>query len=130
MDLLNALLDSARGGATDQTGRQFGLDSSQTPSVMAKLVLALAAGVQKYTMSPAGLAGLAEALKSGGRERYLDEPESLADSGAVNDGDNFLGRILGSKDVSPQVAAGAAWETGIRKRFPTVARHGKRPVTP
>jgi hypothetical protein len=113
MDLLNALLDSAKGGATDQIGRQFGLDSSQTESVMAKLVPALAAGVQKNTQSADGLAGLTNALRSGGHERYLDEPESLADSGAVSDGNNILGHILGSKDVSRQVAAGAASETGI-----------------
>lgn len=126
MDLLNALLDSAKGGATDQIGRQFGLDSSQTESVMAKLVPALAAGVQNNTQSADGIAGLAKALQSGNHQRYLDEPESLADSGAVSDGNNILGHILGSKDVSRQVAAGAASETGIsadviKKMLPLVA---------
>lgn len=113
MDLLNALLDSAKGGATDQIASKFGLDSGQTESVMAKLVPALAAGVQNNSQSADGLAGLARALQSGGHERYLDEPESLADSGAVADGNAILGHVLGSKDVSRQLAAGAASETGI-----------------
>jgi hypothetical protein len=126
MDLLNALMDSATGGATEQIGRQFGLDGSQTESILAKLVPALAAGVQNNTQSAEGLAGLAGALKSGGHERYLDEPESLADSGAVSDGNNILGHILGSKDVSRQLAAGAATETGIsadviKKMLPLIA---------
>lgn len=113
MDLLNALMDSAKSGATDQIGRQFGLDGDQTSSVIGQLVPALAAGVQKNTRSADGVAGLAKALRGGAHSRYLDEPESLADSGAVADGNGILGHILGSKDVSREVAAGAAQNTGI-----------------
>lgn len=113
MDLLNALLDSATGGAAKQIGSQFGLDGSQTQDVLAKLVPALAAGVQQNTQSADGLAGLTKALQGGGHQRYLDEPESLADAGAVADGNGILGHILGSKDVSRQLAAGAASVTGI-----------------
>jgi len=80
---------------------------------MAQLVPALAAGVQKNTQAADGLAGLTRALQSGNHERYLDEPESLADSGATADGIGILGHVLGSKDVSRQVAAAATSETGI-----------------
>lgn len=126
MDLLNALLDSAKNGATDQIGQQFGLDGGQTSSVIEQLVPALTAGMQKNTQSADGIAGLAKALRGGGHSRYLDEPEALADSGAITDGNGILGHLLGSKDVSRQVAAGAAQNTGIdasiiKKMLPLVA---------
>jgi hypothetical protein len=126
MDLLQELLKTASGGATNQIGQTFGLDNSQTENIISKLVPALAAGVQKNTQSVDGLAGLTRALQSGGHERYLDEPTSLADSGATTDGNGILGHLLGSKDVSRQVAAEAASETGvsadiIKKMLPLVA---------
>jgi hypothetical protein len=126
MDLLKVLLDSAGGGATGEIGRKFGLDSGQTESVMAQLVPALAAGLQKNAQAEGGLASLAGALSRGGHERYLDEPESLTDSGAIADGNGILGHILGSKDVSRQVAAAAASQTGvgadvIKQMLPLVA---------
>lgn len=113
MDLLEKLLEGARGGATDQIAGQLGLNSGQAESLIAKLAPALAAGIQKNTQSADGLAGLTGALQSGGHQRYLDEPESLADSGAIADGNGILGHILGSKDVSREVAAAASADTGI-----------------
>jgi hypothetical protein len=126
MGILDVLLDSAKSGATDQLASQFGLSGGQTESVLAQLVPALTAGMQKNVASADGLAGLAKALQGGGHQRYLDEPASLADTGAVADGNGILGHLLGSKDVSRKVASGAASQTGIdadiiKKMLPLVA---------
>jgi hypothetical protein len=126
MDILNVLLEGAQGGATDQIARKFGLDGAQTTDVIGQLVPALAGGLQKNTQSADGLAGLVKALQGGGHQRYLDEPEALADSGAIDDGNGILGHLLGSKDVSRQVASQAASNTGIdagiiKKMLPLVA---------
>jgi len=113
VDILNLLLKGAQGGAAEQIGRKFGLDGGQTQSALAEIVPALAGGLQKNTQSADGLAGLAKALQGGGHQRYIDEPESLDDSGAIEDGNGVLGHILGSKDVSRQLAARAESNTGI-----------------
>lgn len=126
MDLLQQLLKDAGGGATSQIAKQFGLDDSQAGNILGQLVPALTAGLKKNTGSTGGVEGLAKALQKGGHQRYIDEPETLGDSGAVNDGNNILGHLLGSKDVSRQVAAAASSNTGIdagivKKMLPLVA---------
>src|SRR5690606_12490528 len=71
-------------------------------------------------------AGLERALKSERHQRYLDDPDRLTDEDAREDGNNILGHLFGSKDVSRGVAARAAEDTGfdaslIRKALPLVA---------
>ena len=113
MDLLNTLMKGAQGGAVDQLGRKFGLDGAQTQQALGAIMPALAGGLQKNTQSADGLAGLTKALQSGGHQRYLDEPESLDDSGAIADGNGVLGHLLGSKDASRALADQTQSSTGI-----------------
>ena len=66
------------------------------------------------------------ALSSGGHERYIDNPETLEREDTIQDGNGILGHILGSKDVSRQVARNAAAQSGIgedvlKKMLPVVA---------
>lgn len=113
MDILSALLAAQGGGATRQIGQQFGLNQDQVGSVISALVPALAAGVQRNTSAEGGLDSLLGALTGGGHQRYLDDPSTIAQPGTVRDGNNILGHIFGSKDVSRQVATQAAAQTGI-----------------
>ena len=83
-------------------------------------------GMQKNTADDNGLAGLRRALESGGHDRYIDKPELLASEETRNDGNNILGHIFGSKDVSRNVAAAASKDTGIdasliKKALPLLA---------
>ena len=113
MDLLKVLLQTTQGGTTKQIGDQFGLDQSQTESLLGQLVPALAEGLKNNTQSADGMAGLTKALQNGGHERYLDEPTALKDTSAVQDGNNILGHLFGDKSVSREVAAQASKNTGI-----------------
>jgi hypothetical protein len=66
------------------------------------------------------------ALSSGGHERYIDNPDALESEATIQDGNGILGHILGSKDVSRQVARNAAAQTGIgedvlKRMLPVVA---------
>jgi hypothetical protein len=92
---------------------QLGLDETQTASALSALVPALATGVQRNVQAPGGLEGLATALTTGNHQRYLDNPDALADPAAVEDGNGILGHVLGSKDVSREVATRAAAQTGL-----------------
>jgi hypothetical protein len=113
MDLLQTVLNAGDGAAVAELGRNFGLDQGQTAAAVGQLLPALAAGLSRNTAQPGGLEGLLGALAGGRHERYLDDPASMLDASTVQEGNGILGHVLGSKDVSRQVAAHASARTGI-----------------
>jgi len=124
---LTDLLESAGGSQSiAKLAAQFGLDKADASKLIGALSPALVKGMQKQTASPETRAGLERAIQSERHQRYLDEPELLADEEARKDGNGILGHLFGSKDVSRDVAARAAEDTGIdaaliRKALPIVA---------
>lgn len=126
MNILEALLAAQGGGAVKQLGQQFGLEGDQTAAALSALVPALAAGLAKNATKDGGLAGLTAALSGGRHGSYLDDLASLASPSTTADGNSILGHILGSKDVSRQVAAQAAVSSGVgpeilKRMLPVVA---------
>ena len=126
MDLMDLLKASGGGDSLGQLAKTVGLGSGDTANLVKSLAPALMRGVQKNATDDSGLAGLRRALETGGHNRYLEKPELLADAATVADGNNILGHIFGSKDVSRNVAAAAAKDTGIdasmiKKALPLLA---------
>jgi hypothetical protein len=126
MDILGTLLASARNGSLSQAAQSRGVDSSGVEALLKQLVPALTNGVKQNAASKDGLNNLTRALTQGNHQRYLDDKSALDSAAAVDDGNNILGHILGSKDVSRQLAARAAGNTGIdvdtiKKLLPVIA---------
>jgi len=126
MDLLDLLKSTGGDDSIGELAGAVGLGSSDTNKLIGALAPALMGGLQKNTASDSGLAGLRKALESGGHDRYLDNPKLLRDEATRADGNNILGHLFGSKDVSRNVAGHAAKETGIdagliKKALPLVA---------
>lgn len=126
MGILDTVLGAADGGAIGQLASQFGLSPEQASSAVGALMPALASGLQNNASTEGGLGALASALAQGGHETYLDDPTSLAQPATTDDGNAILGHVLGSKDVSRQVAGQASAQTGIdpailKKMLPVVA---------
>jgi len=120
------LLNAGSGGAVQQLARNFGLDAGQVSSAISNLLPALGQGLARNASKPDGLESLLGALASGAHSRYLENPDVLGDPATVQDGNGILGHILGSKDVSRQVATRASAQTGIgqdvlKKMLPVVA---------
>ena len=113
MDLLQTILNAKDGRAVDDLGRNLGLDRDQTVSAIQGLMPALAGAMATNAARPGGLESLEAALARGGHARYLDDPLQVAQPEGVLDGNGILGHLFGSKDVSRQVASGAAAQTGI-----------------
>lgn len=114
MSILDVILSAQGGGAVRQIGNQFGLDESQTQSAIAALLPALAGAVNQNAGSGGGgLDALLGALQGGNHARYLDDPSTLSDPGTTQDGNNILGHLFGSKEVSREVASRASAQTGI-----------------
>ena len=126
MDFMDLLKAAGGDSSLGQLAKTVGLGSSDTSKLVEALAPALMRGMQKNTADDNGLAGLRRALENGGHERYLDKPELLASKKTRKDGNNILGHIFGSKDVSRNVAAAAAKDTGIsasliKKALPLLA---------
>lgn len=126
MNILDAIVNAQGGAAVRQLGSQVGLAPDQTTAALAALVPALAAGFQRNLQGQGGLDSLISALASGNHGEYIDRPTSLGDQSAVADGNGILGHLLGSKDVSREVASRAAAQTGLsaevlKRMLPLVA---------
>lgn len=113
MNILDAVLQANGGQAVRQAGEQLGLSEGQTTSALGALIPALVAGMGRNTSQQGGLDSLLGALMTGGHQRYVDSPDALLGGGAVDEGNGILGHILGSKDVSRQVASRASAQTGL-----------------
>ena len=123
MDLLKTT------GGSDSVGRlaeAVGLGSGDTAKLVDALAPALMGSLKKNAGDDRGLAGFRRALETGGHDRYLDDPALMGSEDTRTDGNRILGHIFGSKDVSRNVAAAAAGETGIdagliKKALPLLA---------
>lgn len=113
MNILDAIVNAQDGAAVRQLGSQVGLAPDQATAALSALVPALAAGFQRNIQSQGGLESLTTALSSGSHGQYIDNPTSLGDRSAVADGNGILGHLLGSKDVSREVASRASAQTGL-----------------
>lgn len=113
MDLLN-LLESAGGKQSlESIAGKLGIDSSKTNDLVGALAPALMGGLQKQTQSSDGLSSLENALQKGNHQQYLKKPDLMSSLDTLKDGNNILGHLFGSKDVSRNVASQAAASTGI-----------------
>ncbi|MEM7762759.1 MAG: DUF937 domain-containing protein [Pseudomonadota bacterium] len=126
MSILETILKSQSGGLVKQVSSQLGIDQGQAGAAIAQLLPALTQGMKKNVEKPQGLESLLGALQGGNHSRYVEQPDSLGSSDTIRDGNSILGHLLGSKDVSRQVAANAAQKTGLdtgvlKKMLPMVA---------
>jgi hypothetical protein len=113
MNILDMITSANNGAAVKQIGSQVGLDEQQTTTALSALMPALAAGFNRNLQSPDGLGSLISALASGNHQKYLDNPAVLNDASAVADGNGILSHVLGSKDVSREVANRVSAQSGI-----------------
>lgn len=123
---LRDIIESAGAPAISQMARQLGIDEGDARSAAGQMLPALARGLQRNATQPGGLDSLLGALAGGGHERYVEHPREIGNPATIADGNAILEHILGSKDVSRNVAGHAAAETGLdasvlRKMLPMLA---------
>ncbi len=125
MNLLNMVLENS--GMVDQLGKQFGLDGNQTQNAIKQLLPALAGGMkQRGAQQKNGLAQMVQQFGQQQGDCYHSNPQALAQGQATEQGNGILGQLLGSKEVSRELAGRASQNTGIesdilKKMLPLVA---------
>ena len=124
MNLLDTILNNP--SIVGQVAQQLNLDAGDAQNAMKHMLPALTKGLSNNMTSQGGLEGLLGALNSGQHQKYVDSPEVLGEASSIQDGNAILGHILGSKDVSRNVAGHAAQQTGVdfgalKKMLPMLA---------
>ena len=123
MDIASILKQT---GAIGQVAKQLGVNEQVAEAGAAALLPAILGGFKKTTQAQpgglGGLGGLLDQLGGGGLFDSVVSPEPTP----VEKGNDVLGQIFGSKDVSRSVAGNAATQTGIdpallKKMLPILA---------
>jgi hypothetical protein len=103
----------AQTGGLQSIARELGVSESEAASGANSLLPAILGGLKKQAQAqPAGLQGLGEMLGKLGGGGLLDEVLAPQPTN-VNQGNDVLGQIFGSKDVSRSVAQNAASQSGL-----------------
>jgi hypothetical protein len=113
-------------GALDSIARELGIDPATARTGAEALLPAILGGFKKQAQpAPGGLGGLIDVLGQAGGGNLLDAVTGSAPTPA-EPGNEILGQIFGSKDVSRTVAGQASQTTGIdaallKKMLPLLA---------
>ena len=113
-------------GGIQSVARELGVSDAQAATGAAALLPAILGGFKRQTQAqPTGLEGLAGMLGGLGGGGLLDDVLSPQPTN-VSRGDDVLGQIFGSRDVSRTVAQNASTQTGLdpmllKKMLPRLA---------
>ncbi|MBX3621632.1 MAG: DUF937 domain-containing protein [Rhizobacter sp.] len=116
----------AQTGGLSSMARELGISDAQATSGASALLPAILGGIKKQAQSQGtGLGGLGDLLGQLGGGGLLDQVLSPQPTD-VSAGNEVLGQVFGSKDVSRSVAQNAATQTGLdpellKKMLPLLA---------
>lgn len=126
MNLVDMFLKGQGGQNIEALSRQFNLSQQQTVAAIQALMPAFSQGLQRNAADPMGFGAFIQALSAGQHTNYFDNPQAAFNSSGVANGNNILGQLFGSKDLSRAVADHAAQMTGLgaetlRQMLPVIA---------
>lgn len=112
-------------GGPQSMARELGVSEQEAHTGLSALLPAVIGGFKKHAQSPGSMDGLGEMLGRHGGGGLLDSVLSPQPTD-VQHGNNLLGQIFGSKDVSRSVAESAAERSGLhpsllKRMLPMVA---------
>jgi hypothetical protein len=113
LPLIEMMMKAGGGDAMQNMAKQFGLSQGQVQSAMEALMPAFSVGLKRNAADPMGMGAFLQALGTGSHANYFDNVQKAFNPAGVADGNNILGHLFGSKEVSRAVAAQASAATGI-----------------
>lgn len=123
--LLEMLLGQQNKSNLNDIMNQLGLDESQAKDAIGSLLPQITQGIQKQATEQNS--SILDQISNAQQQRYMDDDNArLYDEDAIVGGNDILGQIFGSKEVSREVAGQAAQQTGLdsnilKKLLPMVA---------
>lgn len=113
LNLFDMLANAQNGNGVDALARQFGLSQQQAQAAVQALLPAFSQGLKRNTADPYGVGAFLSALSSGQHANYFDDAGQAASPQGMAAGNDILGQLFGSKDLSRAIAAQASQATGI-----------------
>lgn len=126
MDIYELLRSAEGRNAMAALAAAHGIQPHELDTVLAQVVPALSARIERNTLSRGGLSDLLHEIGDPTHARVLADPAHVTSGDAAQTGIGALETILGSKAASRSVAANAAMSTGIsqaiiQKLLPIIA---------
>jgi hypothetical protein len=113
MNLFEMMMQAQGGNAVNNLSQQFGLSPKQTTNALEALIPALSMGMQRQAETPQGLEGLIGLFGAGQHANaYGADGDGIPDH-LQTQGNDILGQLFGSKDMSRAVAAQASAMSGV-----------------
>jgi hypothetical protein len=113
MNLFEMMTQAQGGNAMQNMAQQFGLAPQQAQSAVEALLPALSLGLQKQTESVDGFQNLLQMFGGGQYADFHDADGDGIPDNAATQGNDVLGQLFGSKDVSRAVADQASLMSGV-----------------
>ena len=111
---LYEILQSAQGGqAMDNLAKQFGLSAAQTQAAVEALLPAFSMGLKRQASEPEAAPNLFAMMTGPYAEAFEKSYSAFAQQATTTQGNEALGALFGSKEVSRAIADQAAALSGI-----------------
>lgn len=125
-NLFDMMMEAQNGNAVNSLSKQFGLTREQTEQALELMMPAFSNGLKRNTADPMQLMNFMGNLSSGRHEQYHNDAAAAFRDDAINDGNEILAQLFGSKDTSRAVADQVAFASGIgptilKQMLPVVA---------
>lgn len=126
LPLFEMMLQAQNGMAMDAMAKQFNLAQEQAAKAVAALMPAFSSGFKRNVANPYDFSALLGAMASGSYAKYFEDMSKAFTPQGIDDGNQVLEKLFGSKEVSRAIAAQAAQFTGIgqdilKKMMPAMA---------
>lgn len=113
LNLFDMLNQSQNGNGMEALARQFNLSQQQTQAAVEALLPDFSQGLKRNTADPYGVGNFMSAMATGQYGQYFDNAAQAFSPQGVQQGNDVLGQLFGSKDLSRAVAAQAAQASGV-----------------
>jgi len=126
LPMFDMLANADNGRALDLIARQYNLSREQAELAVEALLPAFSQGLKRNASDPYGVAAFMNSLASGNHAKFYDDAARAFSPDGIASGNELLGQLFGSKDLSRAVAAQAAQATGLgqdmlKQMLPAVA---------
>lgn len=116
MTLFDTMTSAQNGQAMELLARQFDLSRQQAELAVEALLPAFSQGLKRNTAEPNGLGAFMAALAGGQYGPYFENAAKAFSPQGIEQGNDMLGWLFGSRELSQAVAAQAAQATGIGQK--------------
>ncbi|WP_038360872.1 DUF937 domain-containing protein [Bosea sp. UNC402CLCol] len=113
MNLFEIMQSAQNGQAMQNLARQYGLSQQQTQAALDALLPAFSMGLQRQTQNPYAFGSLAQMMTASPYARFFETSGGSIPQGAQMAGNDVLGQLFGSTEVSQAIAAQAAATSGV-----------------